>query len=169
MLGVVFGTPEQDQSQMSIRHKINATSLSVILILLSLFFAINVALAWTEPIELTHVTSTMDAKGVVVGRSLYLVAIANPSFVFMSSYNNGFSWTAPIDVADTFFEGGLNPDMAADSLGVLHIIMRGRVIQDPVRDQLFHISSTDRGRTWGPQRQRLFYNNLAVGLVSLAT
>lgn len=103
------------------------------------------------------------ARVISDGNRLYVVAGGHDLFYFLSFSNSGYSWTSPVTPPDTFYlNEGEMPDIAQDSLGILHIVWKA--LEYPDRDywRIFHIKSTDNGQTWGPQRQRIFYNNSYV-------
>jgi hypothetical protein len=76
------------------------------------------------------------------------------TFYFTRSLYGGFSWSPPIEPAGGYYRRGFLPDMAIDSMGVLHIVWLGWEEGD-VNCQAYHIASSDGGINW-EQRNRIY-------------
>jgi len=143
---------------------------SILLILLMAGMAAAAYAGWSEPRRLTYHLNTVDPQVAVNGRNLYVACWGPPGFdfEFLSSWNNGISWSEPIQPADTTFGGSDVPDVEFTVNGLLDVVWRG-YFQGNNNAQIFHQSSLDGGRSW-TERHRVFNNDtLYAGYPRLAS
>jgi hypothetical protein len=130
--------------------------LSFFYLFLPLILGINSAFGWTEPKIISGDSYPISPRAVALGRSLHVVAHQDPDFFYMKSWNNGFSWLAPINIAGGHEGGSSRPDII-ESKGKLHVVFTA-MVPDSYQRQIIHISSTDDGQTWSDWHQ-VFNNN----------
>jgi hypothetical protein len=121
----------------------------IALLLISTAFA-----QWSEPIQISPPLGFTDPRAVSVGETLHVVATKLTSFYYFRSTDNGDTWLEPVTPADSFYGGSDQPDIIYSN-GKLHLVWIGEI--QYLRGQIFHMSSTDGGLTWGT-RHRVFNN-----------
>jgi hypothetical protein len=141
-------------------------ALSTIFILLSLFFGVNSAFGWTEPVEIGSGNWLAAPRVAAAGESLYVIAVYPPRTWFLYSLDNGAIWSQPFMPIDT--SRRIEMPTLKYSNGLLHLVWSEK--NRPLYYDLFHSQSTDGGRSWS--QPNLIFNNSAfrdVAYASLAT
>ena len=118
-------------------------------VLLMVIFMSSLAHGWTWPRRITDHQNMIMPLSTDAGRNLYLVAWGPPGedFRFLCSTNNGYTWSSPVQPADTFYDGSTTPDIESTPNGLIHVVWVGQYRYE-LQAYIFHQSSSDGGRTW---------------------
>jgi hypothetical protein len=116
---------------------------------------------WSEPQDICRGYSQLyDPRAIAIGDTIQLVSQASVAyFRYFRSTDNGESWVGPLAPVDSFYGGSEQPDIFYSN-GKLHLVWIGW-LEGNFRAQIFHMSSTDEGLTWGT-RHKVFNNNSAL-------
>ena len=136
----------------------------IIFILLSSF-----AFGWTEPRRLTDHLYVTNAQATSQNRKIFLAGWPGPyDFWFLTSWNNGYSWSNPSQPADTFPRSSEEPDIECTPNGLVHVLWIGYYGGNS-HPQIFHQSSSDDGRHWSNRHPVFSYNGNFLAYPRLAT
>ena len=130
--------------------------LLVVSFLFSLVLASLALAQWSEPVRISVNQDAFEPRGVAVGETLHVVVSRGlAQFEYIKSTDNGITWMDPVMPADTFNLAAHDPDIVFSNRK-LHIAWIGQIHGNP-RGQIFHMSSSNGGRTWSNPHQ--VYNN----------
>jgi hypothetical protein len=119
------------------------------IIIMTLFALPSLHADWTEPARITNDLALRIPSAVIVGETLHVVANGASSIYYLSSFDNGATWTEPIVPPDTFY-GSEYSDIAAND-DYIHIVFKAYFLHQS--EQIFHMSSIDGGRSWSEPHQ----------------
>ncbi len=151
-------------------HKVfKINSISIIFTFMSLLYFMNSAFGWSLPKRLTYHLAATNPRAVIHGGRIEALAWGYPGydFPFFCSPNGGYSWSNPIEPADTFYDGSQYPDIIRTPNGLVHVVWIAQPYPNAM-PQLYHQSSSDGGRNWSDRHQvfrgaelALYYPRLA--------
>jgi hypothetical protein len=134
--------------------------LLVVSFLFSLSLAAGAYAQWSQPVRISDNQDAFEPRGVAVGDTLHVVVTRGfAQFEYIKSTDNGITWMDPVMPADTFDLAAHDPDIVYSNRK-LHIAWIGEIHGNP-RGQIFHISSSNGGRTWNNPHQ-IFNNDSAM-------